>query len=336
MGFLVGIIWIVLVVRRRRRHKYRKDNMSMGDYASTRGTIKPSRFNFKWPSIPFKRSNRQEPQPATQFSMPNNARRSQTSIMNEAMRAAYGSNASGYPGQSDVDEKNAAYNAEAMKNATIRQSLASWFKRSSRHHPLQLNAMSRWSRSSAATGNSQYAASQYSGAPGSNAPPMPDLTLQRAYTAGSMMTTSTTDISELPTEPSSVLTRGTSDAQALNASHWSASSIGGETGPGVGAPAVPATERMSAASWTSGARTTMQGGGDRLSQTTELSPPSYYFGSNRASEMGLSGSGTEVLQGGDGRHLTAMHQEVLGLYANVAAEEAMPTAQGQTKPTGGQ
>lgn len=313
--------------------------MSTSDYASTKGTIKPNRFNLKWPFMPFKRSNREQPRPAAQFSMPpNDGRRSQTSIMNDAMRAAYGTdNASIRSGQGYVEQKNAAYNNEAVQNATIRRSLASWFKRSSGHHPLQLNAMSRWSRSTAATGTNQYAASQYSGVGGSaaNAPPMPDLSLQRAYTAGTTTTTSTANISELPTEPPSALTREKSEPQELNATDWFASSAGEGAVAGVGAPAAPTLERMSASSWSSGARTTMQGGGERLSQTTAgLSPPSYYFGSNRTSSAGVLGSETEILKGGDGRHLTAMHQEVLGLYASVAAEEAAQPASEQPKVTG--
>lgn len=121
-------------------------------------------------------------------------RRSNTSIMDETMRAAYGSDTNsmqnvpqGYFEEKWLDPNHPLPmpNATPIQNATIRRSIASWFRRTgSGAHPLKLNPNNthRWSRSTTRTASdaeSQYPASIYSAYANSPAgdapPPMPAL-----------------------------------------------------------------------------------------------------------------------------------------------------------------
>lgn len=355
-----------MIIRRRRRRRQRREDMS--DYASTISSHRPSRFNFNWPSLPFNRQGPDGSQPTRQFTMPFGGganKRSNSSIMDEAMRAAYGSDAASvHSVQGYLDEKKHDPNYQLpilepapVMQAGIRKSIASWFRRSpGNNHPLKLNPMSRWSRSttrSAAGGGadegSQYAPSIYS-APGQGAaiPPMPDLALQRAYTAGTTtpmgiggvrMSTSTGTPSN-PAELASVYTLDDDeDIAALAApaaaamqpsSHWSASSIGSAAGA---VPGVPAQQRIqSIGSWSSGTRTTMSPD-ERESMATGLSPPSYYLGGSNASLATATGGLTPregapgaVPHGGE--RLTNLHQELLVLYAQ--GESAAAGEQGKS------
>lgn len=316
--------------------------MSTSDYASTINSHKPSRFNFKWPSLPFNRSARDGPEEARQFSMPFGGanKRSNSSIMDEAMRAAYGTDgASVYSAQGYLDEKRDPNypipEPAPVKQASIRKSIASWFRRSPGNHPLKLNPMSRWSRSTTATGSaagagSQYSASVYSVAEvGGGVPPMPDLALQRAYTtAGASMGTGTPSN---PAELASVFVPADEHGPAQPASHWSASSIGsGAAGPGP-------VEMMSEAdgTWSSERRTTAGPG-----------PPSHLFSSNAGGLLpGEAGTVTGTVTGtGAGaagpsqrvERLTNLHEELLNLYAHgESAAAAEQEVQGKSGTAAG-
>lgn len=358
VGFLVGIIWAAILLRRRHRHNKRRDDQSSISDASAASLGKSGQqrgFNLKWPflrRLPFIKGSVPTRLPAAQqhaFAMRfgggggATGKRSNSSIMDEAMGAAYyGSqseesasiNPSSVQGYFHYDEKKhdprfplPLLAPAPVHQASIRKSIASWFRRASGHHPLKLNPMSRWSQSTTATGGrrreSQYSISQYAVSvhelPADNnvPPPMPDLSIMHkaAYTAAHMhetgSNTSSSSSSELSAVPSSVFTRNSddNDAQAPKhcTSHWADTSSSSVAGVVVvegqeeerrahvgGAGSLEAgAGRMSASSWTSGARTTMQGS-DRASsqgmQTGEigLSPPSYYSGSNRTREAGMA------------------------------------------------
>lgn len=188
---------------------------------------------------------------------------------------------------------------EPIEQASIRKSVVSWFKRSSKHHPLKLNPASgsrslRSSVGSTLTGGrrsrpgsqmTQRTVSYYSNSGDSvvaessgarrmqDVPPLPDLGLQKAYTNNTTPApqSPTESTSESVTAPLPVFTRD--DAQAYYKSMWAGSSVSGST------------ERMSAmSSWTDVTRTTMAGGRSSAMNTPGLSPPpSFHSDSNRAS-----------------------------------------------------
>lgn len=278
-------------------------------------------------TTPLERFYKPKPEaiPKRQVSNPFNARhvsghrndRSDSAILNEAIQAAYQME----DGRNDIpqgflDEKRRDPNhllplldPAPVEQASIRKSVASWFKRSSRHHPLKLNPASgsgslRSSIGSTLTGGrrsrpgsqaTQRTVSYYSNSGDSavaessgarrmqDVPPLPDLGLQKAYTnniapAAQSPTQSTSEstaesTAESVTAPLPVFTRD--DAQAYYKSMWAGSSVSGST------------ERMSAmSSWTDVTRTTMAGGRSSAMNTPGLSPPpSFHSNSNRGSAM---------------------------------------------------
>lgn len=317
--------------------------MEKGDYESS--LEKPRRFNFGWPSMPmFSRSSGES---NGRISAPFGAtKRSNSSIMDEAMRAAYGTEDTSFSStpRGFLDEKRLDPNyplpllePTPIPQASIRKSIVSWFKRSSGHHPLQLNPMSRWSRSTMQSSapltgglsrrsstrsntNSQYASSTYSvgvndmmftmAGVRETIPPVPKLDLQRAYTGTSTVSTLPQTIPpDYPTpaqaavvaSPEPAFSRD--QAQAYFNSHWATMS------------------RVS--SVTAGTRTTM-GGESAGMRTPGLSPPSYYLGSNRGTstvqsspsgnasrESALTDASTSV--GSEGGS-TNLPEDVLDLY----------------------
>lgn len=328
------------------------------DYASTIRSYKPSRFNFKWP---FKRSDRELAQPSQQFSAPpfgGPIYRSNSSIMDEAMRGAYGTDANSlYSAQAYLDDKKHGPNyppsiAEPapVKQASIRTSIANWFRRSPGNHPLKLNPMGMFggrstpttARSVAGVG-SQYAGSVYSASQASAIPSIPEMTLQRNYmtgatggmsVAGSRMSMST----GTPSNPAELASVSTLDEGPEVARFWSASTVGLENVPGAGAGATTIPDlRMSGSSWSSEKQSTIMPS-ERDTKLTGLSPPSYYFGSEAGggASAGRGGAssgmlGTESLNVGggltakpeEGGRLTNLHDELFALYAQGEKEAAM-------------
>lgn len=277
-------------------------------------------------TTPLERFYKPKPEaiPKRQVSNPFNARhvsghrndRSDSAILNEAIQAAYqmedGRNDAVPQGFLDEKRRDPHHllpllDPAPFEQASIRKSVVSWFKRSSRHHPLKLNPASgngslRSSIGSTLTGGrrsrptsqtTQRTVSYFSNS-GDNAvaessgarrmqdvPPLPDLGLQKAYTNNNNITapaaqsptqsTSAESTAESVTAPLPVFTRD--DAQAYYKSMWAGSSVSGST------------ERMSAmSSWTDVTRTTMAGGRSSAMNTPGLSPPpSFHSNSNRAS-----------------------------------------------------
>lgn len=269
-------------------------------------------------TTPLERFYKPKPEaiPKRQVSNPFNARHvsghrnegSDSAILNEAIQAAYqmeGGHSDAVP-RGFMDEKRRdphhllpLLDPEPIEQASIRKSVVSWFKRSSRHHPLKLNPASgsrslRSSVGSTLTGGrrsrpgsqaTQRTVSYYSNSGDSavaessgarrmqDVPPLPDLDLQKAYTNNTVPAAQspTESTSESVTAPLPVFTRD--DAQAYYKSMWAGSSVSGDT------------ERMSAmSSWTDVTRTTMAGGRSSAMNTPGLSPPpSFHSGSNRTS-----------------------------------------------------
>lgn len=354
----------MLIRRRRRRHG--QDEVNPRDYASRIG--RRSRFDFNLPSMPslpfsftspLERFYKPKPEaiPKRQVSNPFNAvhvsghrnERSDSSILNEAIQAAYqmeGGNSSAVP-QGWLDEKRREPNhllplldPEPIEQASIRKSVVSWFKRSSKHHPLKLNPMSqRSSIGSTLTGGtrsrpgsqatqrtvSYYSTSGESAAAESSGarrmqdvPPLPDLGLQKAYTNTNTNTNTppapspTESTSDSVTAPFPVFTRD--DAQAYYKSMWAGSSVSGST------------ERMSAmSSWTDVTRTTMAGGRSSAMNTPGLSPPpSFHIHSNRTSAYPQTPitpgyTSTTGSNSGDG---TRTREDLYGLYASTRGSVA--------------
>lgn len=274
-------------------------------------------------TTPLERFYKPKPEaiPKRQISNPFNAKhvsghrndRSDSSILNEAIQAAYhmeDGHSEAVP-RGFLDEKRRdphhllpLLDPEPIEQASIRKSVVSWFKRSSRHHPLKLNPASgsrslRSSVGSTLTGGrrsrpgsqvTQRTVSYYSNSGDSavaessgarrmqDVPPLPELDLQKAYTnnaapAVQSPTRSTAEsTAESVTAPLPVFTRD--DAQAYYKSMW-AGSVSGSTD----------NERMSAmSSWTDVTRTTMAGGRSSAMNTPGLSPPpSFHSNSNRGS-----------------------------------------------------
>ncbi|CAN8103213.1 unnamed protein product [Discula destructiva] len=206
--------------------------------------------------------------------------------MDDAMRAAYGSdNASlhsatlGHPGEKRNDRLPLPIlDPTPITQATIRHSLASWFRRSRSAHPLGLNPNSRWSRSTtrstatSADTESRYTPSIYStyGTTTDDelVPPMPNLDLQRSYKASS--TQIATPAVDLPV-PKPIFARALTDSESPmpDKSHWSHS-----TGSGV-----DHARMSSVSSRTDATQTTISGGRESIPAmpgTTVLSPPVFH------------------------------------------------------------
>lgn len=307
MGFLVGFLWLVWLTRRRRNSRgqdriSKSEYASTTDYASTTGyasTVeKPSRFNFHWPFLHFGRSpgaREVEERNLAPTSLPfNDARRSETSIMNHAMRAAYG--ASMYSSsQESIDEKlqhrQDAINQLAPpspRSATMRSSLASWFRRtSSAAHPLQQNpnSNSRWSRSTTRTATttttdsserrSGYPPSIYSAYSGEEAPPpMPSFDLLQQYRDGTAGVAAPVPVHTRPPSSSTMMGK----TPLLYNSHWSQSSAS-DYGRGSTALGGPGHGHGRMSSVSSRTQTTMSGGRESVSTATTssgLAPPGGY------------------------------------------------------------
>lgn len=322
IGFLVGALWLAFFVYRwRQRHG--KNTLSPHDYASSIG--KPSKFNFEWP---FGRSKRGEEGAQRQMNgPPGGPRRSNTSIMDEAIRGAYGSDNSslhsvphGY-----LDEKRQDPNyplplldPSPIQQASLRKSIASWFRRSNSNHPLRLNPNSRWSRSTTrtmstsglsrpttATSSDPYSASIYSFYAG-GAPPMPDLDLQRTYTAAA-----TGAPVELAAPVPAYVNHSNAEAPApfvspvAGGSRWSRSTSG--------------HERMSSVStWTDATQTTISGGLESvpaMPQGTGLSPPGFHRpGNSKDLEIGTVER--------EAAELTNLREELLELYTQGARPDS--------------
>lgn len=303
-------------------------------------------------TTPLERFYKPKPEaiPKRQVSNPFNARhvsghrndRSDSAILNEAIQAAYqmeGGHNDAVP-RGFLDEKRRdphhllpLLDPEPIEQASIRKSVVSWFKRSSKHHPLKLNPASgsrslRSSTGSTLTGGrrsrpgsqaTQRTVSYYSNSGDSavaessgarrmqDVPPLPDLDLQKAYTNNTppAAPSPTESTPESVTAPLPVFTRD--DAQAYYKSMWAGSSVSGET------------ERMSAmSSWTDATRTTMAGGRSSAMNTPGLSPPpSFYSNSNRASAYPQTPitpgySSTTGPNSGEG---TRTREELYALYA---------------------
>lgn len=257
LGFLVGIIWAAVLFRRWQRN-HRRDDQSVSD-ASTLGKPRPRRFQFNWPSLPFRRSvhARWPAQPPFSMRFGDATKRSNASIMDEAMSDAYGSESA------TINSSVQAYHNEKrhdpnyplpilepapVQQASIRKSIASWFRQASRHHPLRLNPMRRGSRSTTATGGtsaaalsrtntgsqSQYSTEQYPvpvtvhELPADSIPPMPGLGKQAAYAAAAAAAAAapivTSGSSELST-PTSVFTRDDPQVQIVSPCSDTSSSV---------------------------------------------------------------------------------------------------------------
>lgn len=277
--------------------------------------------------------------------------RSDSAILNEAIQAAYqmeGGHNDAVP-QGFLDEKRRdphhllpLLDPAPIEQASIRKSVVSWFKRSSRHHPLKLNPSSgngslRSSIGSTLTGGrrsrpgsqaTQRTVSYYSNSGDSavaessgarrmqDVPPLPDLDLQKAYTnnvaaAAQSPTASTSEsTTESVTAPLPVFTRD--DAQAYYKSMWAGSSVSGST------------ERMSAmSSWTDVTRTTMAGGRSSAMNTPGLSPPpSFHSNSNRTSaypQTPITPGYTSTAGPGEG---TRGREDLYALYAQTRGSVA--------------
>lgn len=397
VGLIVGLFWGAILIRRRRR-RHGQDEVNPRDYASRIG--RRSRFNINLSSIPalpfsfttpLERFYKPKPEaiPKRQVSNPFNAvhvsghrnNRSDSDILNEAIQAAYQMEG----GQNDavprgfLDEKRRDPNhilplldPEPIEQASIRKSVASWFKRSSRHHPLKLNPSSgsgsgslRSSIGSTLTGGrrsrpgsqaTQRTVSYYSNSGDSafaessgarrmqDVPPLPDLGLQKAYTnnaapaAQSPIESTAESTAESVTAPLPAFTRD--DAQAYYKSMWAGSSVSGST------------ERMSAmSSWTDVTRTTMAGGRSSAMNTPGLSPPpSFHSGSNRASAYpqtpitpgytSTTGPGSAEGATRTGEDLYALYAQTRGSVAGSAVglglqqQQLLQSQQPQDKPAG--
>ncbi|KAG8166750.1 hypothetical protein KVR01_002439 [Diaporthe batatas] len=385
LGLIVGVLWGTFLIRRRRR-RHGQDELDPRGYPSRIG--RGSRFDFNLPSMPalpsslaapLERFYKPKPEaiPKRQVSNPFNARhvsghrdaRSDSDILNEAIQAAYqmedGRN-DAVP-QGFLDEKRRDPNhllplldPAPVEQAHIRKSVVSWFKRSSRHHPLKLNPASgsgslRSSIGSNLTGgrrsrpasqatqrtvsyhsnSGDSAAAESSGARRmQDVPPLPDLGLQKAYTnntapAAQSPTESTAEsTAESVTAPLPVFTRD--DAQAYYKSMLAGSSVSGST------------ERMSAmSSWTDVTRTTMAGGRSSAMPTPGLSPPpSFHSGSNRTSAMpqtpitpGYTTTGGENTRTGEDMY--ALYAQTRGSVAGSAVGLGLQQQQQQQQQSPG-
>jgi hypothetical protein len=303
--------------------------------------------------------------PKRQVSNPFNARhvsghrddRSNSAILNEAIRAAYqvdGRNDSIPQGFLDEKRQDPQHllpllDAAPVEQASIRRSIVSWFKRSSRHHPLKLNPAGgggslRSSIGSALTGArrsrpgsqvTQSTASYYSNSGDSamaessgakrmqdDAPPLPDLELQKAYTNNNMVpalqspgspTLSTSEsTAESVTAPLPVFTRD--DAQAYYRSMWAVSMSG----------STESTERMSAmSSWTDATRTTMAGGRSSAMNTPGLTPPpSFRINSNNRGSAMPPTPVTPAFTYTTGEGTTRTRADLYSLYAQTRGSVA--------------
>lgn len=258
------------------------------------------------------------------------------------MRGAYGSDSSSLRsvphGYMDEKRQDGSYalpmlDPTPIKQASLRKSIASWFRRSNSNHPLRLNPNSRWSRSttkSSATGLSMsttahsedpYSASIYS-AYTSNAPPMPTLDSQRTYPVAAISPEPVELAAPVPAyiqraavanDPPAAASSFVSPLTDTNTgSRWSRSTSGGH-------------ERMSSAStWTDATQTTISGGRESVPavpQGTGLSPPGFHRPGG-SKDLGLTATARETAE------LTALRDELLELYTQGARPAS---AVGETK-----
>ncbi|KUI69038.1 hypothetical protein VM1G_04673 [Cytospora mali] len=324
IGLIVAFIWVAILIRRRRQ-RHGQDEVGPRDYPSRIGRRQCVNLKFRLPSIP--RLPFSFASPLNRFQKPNSSTSLQSqisnpskpvhisghreappdsSIPNEAAQVPY---ATTDGGENDVvpqgwlDEKrhDPSYPLpllcpEPVQQAGIRSSMVSWFKRSSKHHPLRLNPMHR--KGSQASATSTFTSRNIKSRPGSMAkslrantgyyplagegtvaegsrrknggmleeiPPMSDLGLQGMFTNN----TTTAPSGETVTVPLPAFTR--EDASAYYRRIWPEPSSGGTS------------ERMSAmSSWTeSTMRASTQGGTSRESmEQAGLSPPPGYGNSS--------------------------------------------------------
>lgn len=301
-----------MLIRRRRQRN--ADQQSVRDYASTIG--RPPRSCHLPFALPFLGKGRATSSTATpSFGNNNNkaTQRSDASILDEAIRAAYGPSADRDTFSSEKQETTAP-----ILNSSIRQSLVSWFKRSSAHHPLQLSpGMARWSRSTRASSvdssdhhpgtnnsSSSRVPSQYTiSSIRDSIPPVPPLNLPSRATAAAAPV-------ELPAEPEPTFTRD--DAQAYYKTVYYYHNEDAAAAAGAGQE-----QRMStASSWTDATRSTMRvstaAGGPPL--TGGLAPPTYY--SNRSTLM----APTDEEAGTVGTTGTGTREELYALYGQIEAD----------------
>lgn len=296
-----------MLIRRRRRQR-NADQQSVRDYASTIGRP-PRTCNLPF-ALPFGKGRATSSTATPSFGNNNNkaTQRSDASILDEAIRAAYGPSADRDTFSSEKQEA-----AAPILNSSIRQSLVSWFKRSSAHHPLKLSpGMARWSRSTRASSvdssdhpetnnSSSRVPSQYTvSSIRDSIPPVPPLNLPSRATAAPV---------ELPAEPEPTFTRD--DAQA----YYKTVYYHNET---AGAPGQEQLRMSTASSWTDATRSTMRvstaAGGPPL--TGGLAPPTYY--SNRSTLMAPTDEEAEA--GTVGTTGTGTREELYALYGQIEVD----------------
>lgn len=335
MGFVVGFLWLAFIFYRGRRRRDH-DTLSHADYASSTG--KPRRFPFAWP---FSRAKHQSEDDQRHLNKPpGGPRYSNASIMNEAMRGAYGSDTSSLHsvphGYLDEKRQDPSYplpvlDAAPVQQASLRKSLASWFRRSKSNHPLKLNPNSRWSRSTAQSSSTRglsrttttqsdtsYSVSIYSASAGqAPSPPMPELDFQQhtyaAAAAGPV---------ELPAPVPAYLSRDADEPSPfispITTSRWSRSTISGGGGGGGGLGG--GHERMSSvSSRTDATQTTISGGRESVPavpQGTGLSPPGFHRAGGGWKEHETVAE-MEVAEK-EAAELTSLREELLELYTQGA------------------
>lgn len=331
VGFLVGTLWLAFFVYRWRKRQG-QNRPRQDENASDIG--KPSRFNSKWPFGRSDSGNGDAPRHLN--SPPGGPVWTNSAIVDQAMRGAYGSDTSSLRsvphGYMDEKRQDANYALPMLdpipiKQASLRKSIASWFRRSNSNHPLKLNPNSRWSRSttkSSATGLSRpttahsedpYSASIYSAYTGGTLPPMPTLDPQRTYTTVSAITPEPVELAApvpaymqrtpiLDESPAAAASFVSPLTENNTVSRWSRSTSGGH-------------ERMSSVStWTDATQTTISGGRESVPVVppgTGLSPPGFHRAGG-SKDLGLA-PGTKERETAE---LTALREELLELYTQGA------------------
>lgn len=315
MGFLVGIIWaIVLIRRRRRRRQQRDDQSSLKDYTTNFGN--PADPSSKLSSIPFlipfarlqAASSPDGSSDGRTGSMSfkfHKSKVSNASIMDEAIRDAV---PQGFLNEKKHDPNYPLPLLEPapVAQASLRKSIAGWFRGSSGNHPLRLNPMSRWGRST--KGQSTFsgdAAERGMGATDSSvysvqSPASQDMTTTTSNKISRMTQLDLPQLDEQPRRispeplelapqpleveavelpvPEPVVYNNQDEMQAYYKTVLN------------GMQQQQNTERMSTAStWTAGTRSTMQGlHASMVPSTPGLSPPAYYLtNSNRQTATDL-------------------------------------------------
>ncbi|KUI55045.1 hypothetical protein VP1G_02305 [Cytospora mali] len=328
IGLIVALIWVAILIRRRRR-RHGQDEVDPRDYPSRIGRRQCLDLKFSLPSIP--RLPFSFASPLNRFQKPHSSTSLQSQISNPSKPVHISGHREALPdssipdeaaqvpytttdgGENDVvpqgwmDEKrhDPSYPLpllcpEPVQQAGIRSSMVSWFKRSSKHHPLRLNPMHR--KGSQASATSTFTSRNTKSRPGSLAkslrantgyyplagevivaegsrsgngdileeiPSMSDMGLQGMFTNTTTAPIPDSSAGETVTVPLPAFTR--EDASAYYRRIWPESSSGGTS------------ERMSAmSSWTeSTMRASTQGGSGRESmEQAGLSPPPGYGNSS--------------------------------------------------------